>query len=787
MTSRKCDMHVHSSASTTSARWILRALKAPESFTPPELVYEQARSRGMDFVTITDMNTIDGVMKINGLPGVFMSEEVAMVMPESKSMVHILVYGIDHQQHDRISALRERGFELLEYLRDQQIAHSLAHPFYSPGGHLPPGEWTDLVKAMELIEVRNGTRASWENSAALETAAAIKGRSFTGCTAGSDDHCGRFIGLTWTMVPKAKTTEDFLKAVRNGEGVPGGEHGTATRSAYAVYSIAYSFYRHSLNAKKVPSVATMAADSFFSPKTNTEEEEPTLWHKADFLFHQLLKKAKKSGEPDFETFLGDELVEIGRDLNLRRGSPELLQEGIEERTFQILNRLTNRLLQRFIGLMVTRFGEGRMLDAVGSLNAMLPVFLLNAPFPIAYLDRKRGRESVNTITKHLNIASPAAHNLEKRAWVTDTIDDLNGVSRTLQRFARLAMDNGKELALVTSQSRQISFPGWLVNFQPVTEFPVPDYASKTLAIPPILELLRFLEENEFGMIYISTPGPMGFAVIAAAKILGIPTVGIYHTDFPRHIREIVADAWMGEFAAGGMTWFYSMVDRVMVPSTYYMDDLASLGVDRKKMEPFPRGTDPETFSPKWRDEAFLTKFGGTKEATKLLYTGRVSREKDLDVLAEAFNIVRQTRQDIELFVVGDGPWMGELGSRILGNGGYLAGRMSGEDLSKAYASADIFVFPSTTDTYGNSVLEAQASGLPAIVTDMGGPQEIIRPNETGLTYHGRDAADLAQKIIELTDNEPARKAMAQKARQLGESKSWQAAFDQIWRSVPERW
>lgn len=787
MTSKKCDLHVHSSASKDSARWILRALKAPESFTPPELVYEQARRRGMDFVTITDMNTIEGVMRIAGLPGVFLSEEVSMVLPESKGLAHILVYGITPKQHDSIESLRERGIELLEYLAEEGIVHSLAHPFYFPGGQLSPGEWRDLLARVELVEVRNGTRAVWENRAALETAGVVRGREFTGYTAGSDDHCGRFMGLTWTMVPRADTPAQFLEAVKRGEGVPGGQHGTAVRSAYAVYSIAYSFYRDSLSARKVPSVATMAADNFFSPSSSEEGEEPTLWHKADFLFHQLLKKARKSGEPDFETFLADELVEIGRDLNLRRDSPELFQEGIEERTFQILNRLTNRLLQRFTGLMVARFRDGRMLDALGALNAMLPVALLNTPFPIAYIDRKRGREVVNSLCRHLSIRSPAAPDLEKRAWVTDTIDDLNGVSRTLQRFARLAMDAGKELALVTSQSRQVSFPGWLVNFQPVTEFPVPDYASKTLAIPPFLELLRFLDENAFGMIYISTPGPMGFAVLGAAKLLGIPTVGIYHTDFPRHIRDIVADAWMGEFAAGGMTWFYSMVDRVMVPSRYYMEDLAGLGVDRRKMEIFPRGTDTEVFSPGFRDQDFLHGFGGTPGSIRLLYTGRVSREKDLDVLAEAFEKVRRKRRDVELFVVGDGPYMGELGGRILGCGGFLTGRLSGEDLSRAYASGDIFVFPSTTDTYGNSVLEAQASGLPAIVTDMGGPQEIIEPGESGVLYHGRDAGELAERILELVEKPEIRKSMSRKARLLAEARDWPTAFEQIWRSVPRTW
>ncbi len=786
MTLKKCDMHVHSSASSTSARWVLRALKAPESLTPPELVYEQARRRGMDFVTITDLNTIAGVMKIAGFPGVFLSEEVALIMPESKSTAHLLVYGITPEQHEVICSLRERGFELIDYLKDQGVVHSLAHPFYSPGGKFSPGEWSDLLARVELVEARNGTRAGWENTAVLETVAVVKGLGFTGFTAGSDDHCGRFIGLTWTMVPQAKDPADFLRAVKNGQGIPGGEHGTAVRSAYVVYSIAYSFYRDNLQARKVPSVATMAADSFFSPAP-AEGEEPTLWHKADFLFHQFLKKAKKSGEPDFETFLADELIEIGRDLNLRRGSPELLQKGIEERTYQILNRLTNRLLQRFMALLVSKFRDGRMLDALGALNAMLPVFLLNTPFPIAYMDMKRGKDAVKSVSRHLGIVSPVRPDLEKRAWVSDTVDDLNGVSRTLQTFARLAVDSGRELALVTSQGRQVSFPGWLVNFRPVAEFPVPDYESKTLAIPPPLELLRFMEENAFGMIYISTPGPIGFAALGAAKILGIHTVGIYHTDFPRHIREIVSDAWMGELAAGGTAWFYSMVDRVMVPSRYYMDDLSNLGVDRNKMELFPRGTDPETFSPGWRDDRFFDRFGAAPGTVKLVYTGRISREKDLDVLAKAFVAVRKQRKDVELFVVGDGPYMGELGNRILGRGGHLTGRLEGEDLSRAYASGDIFVFPSTTDTYGNSVLEAQASGLPAIVTDMGGPQEIIVPGETGLTYHGRDAADLTEKILDLTENETKRKDMARKARELGESRSWRAAFDRVWSSVPDSW
>lgn len=779
MRNTRCDLHVHSEASRQSARWILRTLKAPESFTPPELIYDLARKRGMDLVTITDVNTIEGVLRIRDLPGVFISEEIGALLPGSKKPVHVLAYDITEEQHGETVRLRSNVFDLLDYLKDQGIVNVLAHPFYFPGEELTTSEWKEVVNRVSLVEGRNGTRAAWENRASMEMARVIRGENFTGFTSGSDDHCGRFFALTWTECDCDGTPKGFLHEISMGRGRIKGDHGSAVRSSYAVYSIAYSFYRNRLLSKNVPNAATMAADKFLSPMSQNSEEEPTLWHKADFLFHHMLKKAK-GNSADFESFLADELIEIGKDLNLRKGSPELEREGIEERTFEILNKLTNSLLRRSVEQLGTRFSKGQILEGFEALTAMIPILALNVPFPIAYMDRRRGRDQVNRICGELGVESPAARNSGRRVWVTDTIDDLNGVSRTIQKFGTLSVKAGMELAIMACQDRAVSFPGWVVNFKPIKEFAVPNYPSKKLSVPPFLEMLRFFEENDFEVIYISTPGPLGMIALGVAKLLGIPTVSIYHTDYPRHTNEIIEDSRMADMISSATGWFYSLSEMVMVPSRFYMDDLELLGVDRGKMEIFPRGTDHESFSPKWRTENYMARFGGSPDTLKLLYTGRISREKDLDILCQAFLEVRKEFPGVELFLAGDGPYMRDLGRDILGSGGFFCGNLSGEDFSRTVASCDIFVFPSTTDTYGNSVLEAQAAGLPCIVTDSGGPQEIIVPGKSGLVVKGRDSDALADAILKLLTNGKLRTSMSVEARNRALEHDWDKAFKTIW-------
>jgi glycosyltransferase involved in cell wall biosynthesis len=774
MKAPRCDLHVHSSYSRSPGYWFLRALQAPESFTPPELVYEKARDRGMDFVTITDANTIEGVLKIADLPGVFMGEEITSYLHGSRAAVHLLAWGFTPGDADEIARLRDTFEALAEFLEDRKMPWCLAHPLLFPGGGaLSFEDFRKVTDTVPLVESLSGSRPERENEYVAPLVKGLKGSGFSGFTGGSDDHCGRFIGLTWTTVAGASGAEEFLDGLRRGRGVPGGRSGGAIRAAYSIYSIAYSFYRDRLLSKRLPSFATATADRFFRPGAATE---PTLWHRLDHTLHQVYHKAVASSDPGPEALLLEELLEVGKNLWAR--APET-SEDIDERTFRILSSTTNRLIDRFGSLLLRRASDGRLFDALEAASALLPVILLNAPYPIAYGTVRKGKAAAAEYARHIPDLEMPARN-PARAWFTDTIDDLNGVSRTLQQLSHLAVRQGRRLAVVTSQSRPLSFEGWVVNLVPVREFPVPDYESKLLSIPPFLELLRFLDDNDFERIYISTPGPVGLAALGAAKLLGIPAVGIYHTDFPKHAGQIVQDGHVGEFASAVMSWFYSATDQVMVPSRYYMRELEGLGVPVSKMRIFPRGIDPDTFSPKWRDESFFDRFGATRGNVRLVYVGRISREKDLDVLADAFLQLRDAGRQLDLFMVGDGPYVGELALKLSGKGCHFCGVLRGDDLSKAYASGDIFVFPSTTDTFGNVVLEAHASGLPAVVTDMGGPMEIISPGETGLVAKGRDVGSFADAVSRLAEDPGLRQRMSAAARALASKRTWERAFDLVW-------
>jgi glycosyltransferase involved in cell wall biosynthesis len=163
---------------------------------------------------------------------------------------------------------------------------------------------------------------------------------------------------------------------------------------------------------------------------------------------------------------------------------------------------------------------------------------------------------------------------------------------------------------------------------------------------------------------------------------------------------------------------------------------------------------------------------------RLLFVGRISKEKDLDVLVQSFRQLREEKAPVQLSIVGHGPFSKEL-AKLLPDACYT-GYLAGTDLAKAYASSDIFVFPSTTDTFGNVIIEAQAAGLPVIVSDIGGPRELVTDGVNGLITKGRDVADFTQAIRRLVEDEALRKEMSAAARRSVQDRSWPGAFRKFW-------
>ena len=264
----------------------------------------------------------------------------------------------------------------------------------------------------------------------------------------------------------------------------------------------------------------------------------------------------------------------------------------------------------------------------------------------------------------------------------------------------------------------------------------------------------------------------------ASRLLGLRTVGIYHTDFPKYVKSLTQDEVLEQLAWRYMQWFYGQMERIHVPSEYYRKYLAENGFESDRLKVLPRGVDTVRFNPGKRDGNYWKRHG-LNGNLKLLYVGRVSREKNIQTLIDAFCFARTTMPNLDLVVVGDGPELQTLRKQQTDSHVCFTGVLRGEELATAYASADLFVFPSASDTFGNVVLEAHASGLPAIVSTQGGPAEIVARNGSGLAVDVRTPAPLCAGIRELVWDEKRRADMGCGALKTAREMSWDRALDQF--------
>jgi glycosyltransferase involved in cell wall biosynthesis len=377
--------------------------------------------------------------------------------------------------------------------------------------------------------------------------------------------------------------------------------------------------------------------------------------------------------------------------------------------------------------------------------------------------------------------------------VTDTFFDVNGVALTIRRIMREAEQRGVDLCVVTclseaERAERLADPelarlverGRLVIFPAIASLEVPEYRELQVRLCSFLELLRFAQERGFTKVSVSTPGPIGVMGLLAAKLLGLETSSTYHTSFPEYVEEYTRDVSLEALAWKYMILFYHSVDEVVVPSRYIADLLHQRGLRNRKLLILDRWVDLERFHPRHRTPGFWSRFGLEDEdaRVKFAYVGRLGAEKRLDVLAEAFRRLHAEHPEAQLLLVGDGPYRQTLEQLLAGLPAIFTGFLGGEALSRAIASADAKIFPSTTDTWGNAPLEAQASGLPVVVSDRGGPQELMEHEVTGFRVAGGDAGELLAAMRRLMDRET-RERMGRAARAFAEANDVRAPFSAI--------
>jgi len=402
-----------------------------------------------------------------------------------------------------------------------------------------------------------------------------------------------------------------------------------------------------------------------------------------------------------------------------------------------------------------------------------------APYLAAFSTQHKDEAFLSAVATHFPAATHLRTAAGRKAWLTDTYAEVNGVSRTIQSLATTARQTGRQLTVITCLDSVPPSKADVKNFTPVGSFGVPEYEAQKISFPPFLEVIEYIERHRFNELIISTPGPMGLTALAAARLLGLRTTGIYHTDFVQYGRYLTQDDDLADLTWKYMLWFYEQTDAILVPTQYYRTELMDHGFDPAKIEIMSRGIDGKLFHPQKRHPDFFRPYGVNGEF-KFLYVGRLSREKNLDGLIEAFDGFLAKGHRATLTIVGDGPHRDELQTRCQGRPVFFTGLLEGETLAAAYASADAMVFPSCTDTFGNVVLEAQASGLPIIVTDRGGPAEIVGRHASGIIVDHSQPQAMTEAMERLFLSPELRGDLQARGLRNAAESNWETVLEGFW-------
>jgi len=307
------------------------------------------------------------------------------------------------------------------------------------------------------------------------------------------------------------------------------------------------------------------------------------------------------------------------------------------------------------------------------------------------------------------------------------------------------------------------------------------YPASEVTLIRFSHVIRFLRERSVDMIELQTPGPVSILCLLAAKFSGIRTLSHYRTDIITYSKLLVSS----KLAVWSINTVTKLVTHwagpVIVPSQAYADKVRQIGVRPERIFKLPRGVDFQNFHPDKAANGAWQELGLPKEGIKLLYVGRISKEKNLELLADAFPGLAGRRKDLSLTIVGEGPYRKEMEARLAGVPGvHFTGVVHGEKLAGLFASADIMVFPSLTDTFGNSVVEALASGVPCVTSNEGGPREIIVDGECGLIFDHKRPGDLEEKILSLAGDPARLQAFKVKARERALLFTYDRAAQAFW-------
>lgn len=729
----RVDLHVHSTASELSKLGVQRSLHLPECATTPEEVYALAKAQGMDFVTITDHDTIQGAQTLAHLPDTFISEELTVAFRGEPQAVHVLCLGVTESDHEWLQAHNDDIEACAEYLGANTITAALAHPFYAVGAPLTARHRRRLAQLFPIWETRNGSRAKELNLPAFVYIETHGGTA----VGGSDDHAGIDIGRTFTQTPPAATPAEFLAHIRAGRADAHGAQGSAAKWTHAAMGLAI----RSLGRGERDDCANPAAVLRIVERVMREGDVRTGQRSGD-LGPEDARALLRGWLAGMELPL-DEHELLARLQDGRLGHPDLMRRA---------RCLHERKLGAAVGEVIAMAETGLDLGRAQTVlfDACLPAI------PYAAASAFLGREKVK-LTRNDG-------DRPRVALVADGLGTMHGVTHTIQQIRERGVP-GYDVEVIGTDAdvdRRLSA---------VAEIEVPFYRGMHIGVPSVPALTEALAEGRYDLVHLCSPGPAGIGAWLLARVLELPVIGSYHTELAAYAGVRSGQAQIESLATMALAGFYGAMPTVLSPSPASDQRLGELGVPATRIARWDRGVDIERFDPALRTP------GRYPGEVNVLYAGRLTTEKGVDRLADAFAAARRRDPRLHLVLAGGGPEEAALRER-LGDSATFMGWLGGRDLAVAYASADLFAFASRTDTFGQVILEAQASGLPVVAVNEGGPASLIADGETGLLTGPKPEA-MAEGILRLAQ-QPALHARIRKAGlAVTRGRTWEASMARL--------
>ncbi len=360
------------------------------------------------------------------------------------------------------------------------------------------------------------------------------------------------------------------------------------------------------------------------------------------------------------------------------------------------------------------------------------------------------------------------------AIFTDTFyPDINGVSITLKHFTQYMESKGIVYKIFAPKSRSGEYISEHIHrFKSFSLFLYPELR---FAFPNVRSIKAELEAFAPDLIHIATPFNMGLCGLYLSKKLNIPVVGSYHTNFDDYLKFYNL-SFLSHSLLKYMNWFHRPFKKIFVPSHETIRQLKRRGFQNTVLA--PAGVDCALFHPGYDQESVREKYGLSRRYT-LSFVGRLAPEKDLRTLMKiASSIPPELNDQIDWLIVGDGPMREELEEKAPVNMNFT-GYRTGTDLAEIYSISDLFVFPSSTETFGMVVLEALASGTPAVTSNAGGVKNIIKQGKNGFTCEPGDVTAFTEAIVLLLKNSRLRKKFRAEARLYALGQSWDTIFEEM--------